>query len=71
MGIEAELAAGFQQRVVDGAGVPGFGTAEEEPVLFSDGCGTYGILDEVVVDLNLGVFGVDEHVRYAPDGGLR
>ncbi len=40
----------------------GFGTTEEEPVLFADGRGANGVLYEVVVDLYPGVFGVDKQL---------
>ncbi len=40
----------------------GFGTAEKELVLFADGRGANGVLYEIVVDLYLSVFGVDEQL---------
>ena len=50
---------------MDGAGASGFGTSEEEPVLFPDGGGADGVLDEIVVDLHLGVFGIQE--QFVPE----
>jgi len=60
IGVDPELPAGFQQGVVDRAGLSDIGTIEEEPVLFPDGGGSNGIFDEVVVDLHFGVIRVDE-----------
>ena len=47
---------------MDGAGASGFGTAEEEPVLFPNCRWADGVLDEVVVDLDVSVIGVDEQL---------
>ncbi len=39
IGVEFKFLAGFEWRIEDGAGAPGFGTAEKEPVLFADAIG--------------------------------
>ncbi len=49
---------------MDCASTPSFGAAEEEPVLFSDRCGANGVLDKIVVDFHLGVFGVE--IQFIP-----
>lgn len=50
-GIDIKFAASFDEAVNDGTGLAGVRAAEEEKVLFADGRGTDGVLDEVVVDL--------------------
>ena len=56
--IDVEFAAGFDEAVDDCAGLAGVGAAEEEEVLFADGGGPDGILDEVVADFESAVFEV-------------
>jgi len=48
-GIDLSAAAGFDDRVDQGAAVAGIGIADEEPVLLADGGGANGVFNEVVV----------------------
>ncbi len=47
VGIDPNLPAGLKQGVVDGAGLSGIGSAEEEAVLFSNGGGSNGVFVSV------------------------
>ena len=62
--VDASAAAGFDDRVEDGAAVPGFGFADEQPVLLADGRRPDGVLDGVVVDLDSAVFEI--HAEHGP-----
>lgn len=64
--IDMATATGFDEGVEDGAAVTGGGIAEEEPVFLSDGGGSDGVFDEVIVDLNSSV--VEEHAEEIPIG---
>ncbi len=57
--VDSPAAAGFDDRKEDGAALPGFGFADEQPVLFADGGWPDGSLDGVVVDLDAAVFEID------------
>ena len=77
--IDAATAAGFDDRVDDGAAIAGSGFADEEPVLLPHSGGTDGILDAVVVDLEPAVGEEEEQawplaervVDRPADGALR
>jgi hypothetical protein len=53
------MAAALDDGIQDGATFPGFGVADEEPVLFAQGSGPDGILHEVLVDLDMAIVKVD------------
>jgi len=52
VGIKASAAAAFDDGVEDGSTVSGSGFADEEPVLFAQGRGANGVLDQIIVDLH-------------------
>ncbi len=65
-GINAPAAAALQDCVEDGGFLSGFGCPDKEPVLFADGRGPDGILDQIVVDLHAP--GVEVNLQRGPDG---
>ncbi len=58
-GIQSVAAAGFDEGVKDRGTFPGFGFADEQPVLFADGGGPYRIFDGVVIDADAAVLHED------------
>jgi hypothetical protein len=64
--IESVTFGAFNQGVNDRSTLAGGFSADEEPVLFSNGCGTDAVFDEVVVDLDLAV--LDEKGESVPEG---
>ena len=62
--VDSSTAAGFDDREEDGAALPGFSFADEQPVLFADGGWTDGVLHGVVVDLHATVFEI--HCEHGP-----
>jgi len=59
IGIDAASSATFENGVKDGSALSGLGLAYKEPVLFADGCGANGILNQVVIDLHPAVLQKD------------
>ena len=64
VGVDALASAVFDDRVEDGSALARIDVAHEEPVLLSNGSGTDGVFDEVVVDLHAPV--LQEHAKAAP-----
>ena len=60
LGVDSSTTARFDDREQDGAALPGFGFADEQPVFLADGSWPDGVLHGVVVDLDSTVFEIDE-----------
>ena len=59
LGVDAPAAATLDERVDDGAALPGVGVSDEQPVFLADGRGPNGVFHKVVVDLDPPVGGVE------------
>lgn len=66
--LEPMMAAVLDNGVEDGTTPAGFCSSDEEEVLFTNGGGSHGILDEVVINLDESIFDEDTESRPLPEG---
>ena len=61
--VDVEHATGSEQAIEDGGGLSGVGAAEKEPVLFAHSGFANSVFDEIIVDFQMSVAGIDDQVR--------